>query len=124
MPSDTYRDTIKAGEDVFRGEVYEYPFRVTDFHGEVIRDDLDTIPPLLNQEEVDTLVSHVLDGLVYDTAVADAVKKLPDSEGGRGDVAPGLDFGCQKCKERISPSDDELQVAFGHFYHRRCVDAD
>ncbi len=101
---------------------HEGPYRVTDFHGNVVSDELDTAPPELTQEEIDLLVSHVVETRIFDTAVADALLKLPDSEGGRGDVALGIEFGCQKCKDEIEPSEDTMVTAFGHFYHKRCVD--
>ena len=97
------------------------PYSVVDLHGETVAEGLDDVPPLLNQEEIDRLAAHVTETVVFETAVADAVFKLPDSEGGVGDVHPGLDFGCQKCKEKISPSDDQLVTAFGYFYHERCI---
>lgn len=111
--NDTYRDGI---------DHYEYPFRITDYHGEVVADGLDNVPPLLNQEEIDTLSAHLTDTVIYDTAVADALKKLPDYEGGVGDVPPGVRFGCQKCDGEISPPEHDLTVAFGHFYHTECVE--
>jgi len=40
--------TARAGEEIVDGERYECPFCVSDFHGEPIRDDLDTVPTFLN----------------------------------------------------------------------------
>ena len=75
------------------GTEYEYPYRVTDFHGEVIRDDLDSVPPFLDQEQVDILASALIDQLEagefgeYRTqCLASVVEALPDSEHGRGSV--------------------------------------
>lgn len=75
------------------GTEYEYPFYVTDIHGEVIRDNLDIVPPFLGQEQVDILASALIDQLEageygqYRTqCLASVVEALPDSEYGRGSV--------------------------------------
>ena len=36
--------TATPGEEIVDGEVYEYPYRVEDFNGEIVRDGLDSIP--------------------------------------------------------------------------------
>jgi len=78
-----------AGEEVVDGELYEYPFRVEDFHGELIQDELDTIPPILNQMEIDILASELedlfedgIDGR-REQILVEVLRKLPDSEYGR-----------------------------------------
>lgn len=82
---------LNAGEQAVDGEVYEYPFRVADFHGEVIRDDLDTIPPFLNQMEIDVLASELeslfedgIDDGFREQTLVEVLRKLPDAEYGRG----------------------------------------
>lgn len=79
------------GKTRVNGEVYEYPYRVEDFHGEVIADELDTVPPFLNQEEIDVLASDLEERLDTDDisgyrpqVLASVLAKLPDSEHGRG----------------------------------------
>jgi len=85
------------GEEIVDGELYEYPFHVSDFHGNVIRRDLDNVPPFLNREEVDILSSeleHLLEGeevgIYRRSILRDVLRKLPDSEHGRGN-APDLE---------------------------------
>ena len=81
---------LKPGQQEVDGEVYEYPFRVVSFHGELIRDELDTIPPFLNQREIDVLASEletrfqngIDDGMAEQTLV-EVLRKLPDTEYGR-----------------------------------------
>jgi len=79
-----------AGIVQIDGTEYEYPYRVTDFHGEVIRDDFDNVPPFLNQEQVDILTRVLIELLeagefgCYHTQVLESVvSDLPDSEYGR-----------------------------------------
>jgi hypothetical protein len=89
-----------AGTEQIAGTVYEYPYRVEDFDGTVIRDDLDRVPPFLNQEEMDTL-SSVLSDMIGDHEVelsryqldilVDVLAKLPDSEWGRDSVPEDLE---------------------------------
>jgi hypothetical protein len=82
-----------AGIAQIDGTEYEYPYRVTDFHGEVIRDDLDNVPPFLDQEQVDILTLVLIEQLeayeleCYPTQVLESVvRDLPDSEYGRRSV--------------------------------------
>lgn len=98
---------------------YEYPFRITDFHGEVVADELDTVPPLLTQEEIDLLAAHLEDTEITDTAVWSALQKLPDIEAGRGEVGDVRPH-CQKCGAMIG-ADEGCKTAFGHFYHTSCL---
>lgn len=74
----------------------------------------------LNQEEIDYLSSTATESPVTDIAVWSALKKLPDSDAGRGDLPIGAVKGCQVCEEAIE-DDDELESRFGHFYHNRCI---
>lgn len=76
--------------------------------------------PDLNQEQVDLLASHLENNLIYDVAVLEALRALPDIEYGRGEIPLDAPLGCQKCDESID--DDEMLVtAFGNFYHSGCV---
>lgn len=81
----------RAGVEQIDGTEYEYPYRVEDWHGRVVADDLDTIPPLLNQEQVDILASELEDILAaggitgfHGQTLATVLRDLPDSEYGRG----------------------------------------
>lgn len=74
----------------------------------------------LNQEQVDLLASHLTDTLIYDVAVLEALRELPDIEYGRGEIPLDVPLGCQKCKDEIY--DEEMMgTSFGHFYHDGCV---
>jgi len=80
-----------AGVEEIDGDRYEYPYRAEDFDGAVIRDDLDTVPPFLNQEQVDVLAAHLeatiesAELLDYrESVLASVLAALPDSEYGRG----------------------------------------
>jgi len=82
-----------AGIERIDGEDYEYPYRAEDFGGRVIRDDLDTIPPFLDQEQIDILTSELIDLInvggtenYHMQVLATVVEDLPDSEHGRGSV--------------------------------------
>lgn len=104
-----------------REDEYEYPFRVTDFHGEVVADELDNVPPLLNQEEIDLLASHLSRTTITSVEVWSAFKKLPDSHYGVGE--PGDAYpSCQKCSEEIQDG-MEFTTSFGYFYCRPCMEA-
>lgn len=90
MPDDS--QPVEAGKERVDGEVYEYPFRVTDVHGEVIRDDLDNVPPFLNRQDIDILAGELeerfedgIDGY-HDQFLVQVLRKLPDSEWGRGEL--------------------------------------
>ena len=83
---------LEAGKERVNGEVYEYPFRVRDFHGEVIRDELDNVPPFLNRQEIDILAGELedrfedgIDGY-HDQYLVEVLRKLPDSQWGRGEL--------------------------------------
>lgn len=79
------------GVEQIDGETYEYPYRVEDFDGAVIRDDLDNVPPFLNQEQIDVLAGHLEEtiesaGLLdyRESVLASVLAALPDSDYGRG----------------------------------------
>lgn len=74
----------------------------------------------LSQEEVDTLSNRTTNSPITDIAVWNAIKKMPDIEAGSGELPESATRGCQKCGDEITEG-DELQIAFGHFYHSRCV---
>lgn len=82
--------TLKAGQQEVDGDVFEYPFRVQDYHGETVREGLDTIPPFLNQEEIDILASELADRFEdgiddghREQVLIEVLRKLPDREYGR-----------------------------------------
>jgi hypothetical protein len=84
------QQTAGPTEAIVDGEVYEYPFKVADYHGETVRDNLDTIPPFLNQQEIDTLAQALedrfedgIDG-TEGQILAEVLCKLPDRQNGRG----------------------------------------
>lgn len=83
---------MKPGQEEIDGETYEYPYRVEDFHGEVIREELDNVPSFLNSEEIDILASELEkrleDGIngYSDQILVEVLKKLPDAEHGRGNL--------------------------------------
>lgn len=74
----------------------------------------------LTQEEVDKLSMDATENPVTSNAVWDALRKMPDSDAGAGELPHDAVRGCQKCGEEIT-EDDELQLTFGYFYHSRCV---
>jgi len=82
----------KPGQEVINGHVYDYPYSVEDWHGNTIRDGLDNTPPFLNTEEIDILASELEDrfedgiGGYRDQVLVGVLKKLPDSEHGRGEL--------------------------------------
>lgn len=98
---------------------YEYPFHITDFHGEIVAEGLDNIPPLLDQEEIDLLAAHLEDSEITSVAVWSALRKLPDGEYGAGELGDIRPY-CQKCGGMIS-EDEPQETAFGHFYHSNCI---
>lgn len=86
LPTDT-----PAGIEQIDGDEFEYPYRVTDHHGETIAKDLDTVPALLNQEQMDNLAAHIEDVLdeegvesYQNQVIASVLRDLPDTEYGRG----------------------------------------
>jgi len=111
-PSET-----RAGVEQIAGEEYEYPYRVTDWNGKPVRKNLDTVPPFLNQEQIDTLAAHLADANLSSAVLFRVLRDLPDSEWGRhctGSVKPH----CQKCGEVITGPG---AVRFEYFYHENCL---
>lgn len=98
----------------------EWPFRVVDFHGEDVSPELDVVPPFLNQEEIDELASHLEKSTITDESVVSALRKLPDSEYGRGELPDNFRPSCQSCGSEISER-DAFDTAFGNYYHGSCL---
>jgi hypothetical protein len=78
------------GKEAVDGEVYEYPFRVVDFHGEIVREELDNVPPFLKSHEIDVLSKELeerfkdgIDDSLNEQLLVEILRKLPDSEYGR-----------------------------------------
>jgi len=98
----------------------ERPYRITDFHGEVVADELDDVPPLLSQEETDTLAAFLEDQDLSDAALVSALRKLPDIEHGRGQLPAGFRPACHICGDEIETDADGVR-AFGNYYHDDCT---
>ena len=96
------------------------PYAVLDHDGDAVAEGLDNVPPLLNQEEIDRLYSHLEDTLITEVAIADVMVKLPDSEAGAGDIIETLPIGCRKCGERIEQLETNGGQSFGYFHHVEC----
>ena len=97
-------------------EAYERPYRITDWHGEVVADELDDVPPLLNQEEIDVLASYLEEQSLDDQRLVSVLAKLPDFEWGRDELPEDFRPACKRCGEEIAP-DEYAERAFGHYYH-------
>lgn len=98
---------------------HERPYRVVDYNGDVVADELDTVPPLLNQEQIDLLASRLSKLGTTSVEVYSALRQLPDSAHGAGEVGDVRPH-CQVCDDEIGPEEPQT-TRFGYFYHERCV---
>ena len=77
-------------------------------------------PRSLSQEETDLLADHLAGTAITDAAVANALRKLDDLDYGAGRWPDDWRPYCHKCDGQIA-EDELMGVAFGNFYHDRCV---
>lgn len=74
----------------------------------------------LDQEAIDLTTRHLMNTEITDAAVGRALKYLDDLEPGAGQLPPDWKPYCHKCNEQMQDN-EMVGIAYGNFYHDRCV---